>query len=67
MNVKQLIAKLKKLPQDAEVYTASDEEGNSYNQTYYDPTVFYKYYETGDIVGYEDLDEDQDYEEVVVI
>lgn len=44
MKVKELIEHLSKLPQDVEVLTASDDEGNSYNTLYYAPGLFHGQY-----------------------
>lgn len=39
MTVKDLIAYLKQMPQDAEVIYSVDEEGNSFHPVYIEPTV----------------------------
>ena len=41
MKVKQLIKKLQKLPQNADVITSHDPEGNGYNLVHFDPEVRY--------------------------
>lgn len=42
MNVKEMIEALQELPEDLVVYTAIDEEGNGYNETYFAPTIMWK-------------------------
>lgn len=39
MTVSEIIKELQKLPQDAIVITASDEEGNSFDEVYNTPTL----------------------------
>lgn len=43
MLVKELIEHLQKLDPELEVYTAKDEEGNGYNQTYFAPSEEYAF------------------------
>ncbi len=54
MKVKELIEHLQKLPEDLAVYTAIDEEGNGYNETYFAPTVMWKIKDE-DNVGFTDV------------
>ena len=77
MTVAELIEHLKKLPQDIEVWTASDDEGNSYNAVYFEPSVFFKEKgggqrsSTQEVYSLDDLDAEDmvatDYEKIAVI
>jgi hypothetical protein len=40
MRVKELIAHLKKMPQEAECIYAIDHDGNSYKQVFYKPSFY---------------------------
>lgn len=59
MTVAQLIEHLSKLKPDLEVYTAIDDEGNGYNEMYFEPTVMLMRYDGRDAEMYstEDLDD----------
>lgn len=56
MTVAQLIEHLSKLKPELEVYTAIDEEGNGYNEVWFEPTVMLAMDEGRDVSIY-NLDE----------
>lgn len=60
MKVKQLIKKLEKLNQDAEIILSSDEEGNSYHKL---SEIYNNKLRFSDIGGYIDLHEKDEVEE----
>lgn len=66
MTVEELIGHLKELPQDLQVITAKDAEGNGYNVLYYVPSVVYVDANEGKhgyieaVYGDEDVTEDPD-------
>ena len=65
MKVHELIEELKLYPENMEIYTASDEEGNDINNLYFVTPEFMN--EFGEIVHEDDLYKDDYRESVLVI
>ena len=62
MKVSELIEALQKLDGELEVWTSSDEEGNSFNRVYYDPEVLKISKDDTDRTDQAYTDEDIEYE-----
>jgi hypothetical protein len=68
MKVKKLINILNIYSKNLKVYKAADDEGNSFQELYEGSIgILYKNLDTGDIVGECDIEDDGNYEEILVL